>query len=617
MAQNNTVERTLSHRYTRVDFIALRYKLSGIPLETIIDRVYTANTLQEREIHSPQGLGHWLTQLLNLQADLAQRNNPHLIPIISSAQKTGRWSNQLMSHLLTQGEKDYSRPKPEDVLAQWFKPRICQTLAEQDVYTLADFKALMALRGEGWWRPVLRLGHGKARAIVRWFEIHAESLGPIQWPQDRKVGAQLTLAGQTIVPLEQIGTIESSLNGTHGLNRNHQFCLISARDDLQALHAYLYKYRGQPLTFRAYQKELERFLLWCVCERRIAMSSVMQEECEKYKDFLAFIPSNWIGPPCPRTSGAWRPFRGQLSASSQKQAIQIIRSCFEWLVRVRYLGGNPWITVSDPAVAKRPTALHIERALPANIWKELAEPGGWLDMACDETVLDSRSVLALRGIKFDQYLQQNRLVRAMMLLLGTSGVRREESANATREHCTQARPEDDPKTGLWELAVLGKGNKWRHVLLTSRTVHAIAAHWQDRGEDFWNPSLASFSAPLLSPLIVPGTPAAQGKHFKQNSENITRKEFDAAGLYTMLKKGLSRIAQDPALDMPADLRRHLKALTPHDLRHTFATLAAAQDLPVDVLQSLLGHTSIQTTSIYIQSQRKRRIEEVEKMLSKN
>lgn len=37
---------------------------------------------------------------------------------------------------------------------------------------------------------------------------------------------------------------------------------------------------------------------------------------------------------------------------------------------------------------------------------------------------------------------------------------------------------------------------------------------------------------------------------------------------------------------------------PHVLRHTFATRLRDRDVPVDVIQALLGHADIRTTMVY-------------------
>jgi site-specific recombinase XerD len=51
------------------------------------------------------------------------------------------------------------------------------------------------------------------------------------------------------------------------------------------------------------------------------------------------------------------------------------------------------------------------------------------------------------------------------------------------------------------------------------------------------------------------------------------------------------------------------------LRHTFATLAIEREMPLDVARDLLGHASIQTTSIYVKTQHKRLMREAGRVLA--
>ena len=46
----------------------------------------------------------------------------------------------------------------------------------------------------------------------------------------------------------------------------------------------------------------------------------------------------------------------------------------------------------------------------------------------------------------------------------------------------------------------------------------------------------------------------------------------------------------------------------HAFRHTFGTRAVARDMPIDVVQRILGHASLQTTSIYVRAERQRMLE---------
>jgi len=626
MAQNNEISRNFT-RFTRVDFIALRYHLCGFTPEAIALRLYHDDLLAERGIQTPAKLGRWLDDLKRHLIDLALKENPLLAQSLEHANKSGRWFKAASSHLVELGEKNYSHPTPTDQITQWFKRRVALIFQEEGVQSIADLKDLMQRRGKGWYRSLPRIGPGKASAIEHWIASNCEYLGVIQWPLEIvEVQQELSpTAPRPWIPLENISAIAQELDGTQGINRNHAFCLISARNDLQAIQSWLYKYRDHPPTHRAYRKELERFLLWCVCFRKVALSSVLVEDCEEYKIFLEKIPAQWIAPRVSRKSSLWRPFAAQLSRESQRYAVQTIRNCFEWLVRIRYLGGNPWIAVSDPLIEQREVPIQIHKALPQEIWHELIKPLGWLDQACELAAENCvNSTQPQEGYPYSPKSKQGRaaqyrLARAAILLIGLTGIRREEASHATRKHLKPVKipvpSKDSAGHQVWELAVLGKRNKWRTVYVPSRVLDVLAEHWNDRGlvllpqEEECVNSTQPEQAHLLAPVVLPRTPAALSKHH----DNLAG--FEADALYIMTKTVLMRIADDPLLPLEEEARNLIRRLAPHALRHTFATNAAAHNMPVDVLQALLGHTSVQTTSLYVQAEKKRSVREVQKIFA--
>jgi len=78
-----------------------------------------------------------------------------------------------------------------------------------------------------------------------------------------------------------------------------------------------------------------------------------------------------------------------------------------------------------------------------------------------------------------------------------------------------------------------------------------------------------------------------------------------AGIYTCLKRFFQRAALHCAsagLD-PDRLRRG----STHWLRHTFGRQAAADAVPVEIIQQALGHASLATTTIYTTTERDRMI----------
>lgn len=594
-------------RYTRTDFTALRAYFNRIPLGQIRAHYYSEDDLSELDCSTDSQLTARLEELQERLVLRASDSNPHLAELLKTARRSRTWSPKLIDFLVQGADRDLATPRPTDAVAAWFKTPIAQTLRAEAVRTLRELISLIDVRGAGWWKPLPRLGAGRAAKIEAWLDQYARSLGARQ-PAARPLSAGdlVVLAPDSAVlaPIERV-VLPTGLDGQAGRNRATAFCQIAARHDYAAIDAYLTKFRHQEKTRRAYQKEIERFLLWCITVRGTALSSALHDDCEAFKDFLGAIPGAWIGPKCLRSDPRWRPFGGQLAPGSQRYAVQAVRTFFSWLVDVRYLGGNPWATVSDPRVAQAILPMQIDQALPAALWGKLAAPDGLLDQVCTTPEASLQARYQLRGASATRSIAaQFRLARAALLLIGDTGLRREEAAYATRD---KLKPVPD-SAALWELDVLGKRNRWRTVFPTPRAIQALNAHWRDRGRDF---SYGLAEIPLLSPLSAPATANAQAKHHDAAGA-MKDSGFSPDGLYQVVKTALKRIADDAAFDLSDAERVHLRRAAPHAFRHTFGTLAVAGEVPLDVVQKVLGHASLQTTTIYVQAEKKRSIHELGK-----
>jgi integrase len=510
-------------------------------------------------------------------------------------------------------------PAPDHSIGRWFRPRVASRLKGEGIATLGELIAFCNRRGGSWWRSIPRIGAGRAAVVVAWLRRHEmqlrlrvdadvdtrDPLVAADVVQVRPVGSdhldaggegQPTVAKRltdrlTLAPLERMA-VPNTLSGADGENRSVAFCYIQARHDLEAVRAYLNKYRDQPKTLRAYTKEVERFLLWSVVVRGKALSSLVVDDCEAYKDFLKNPDPRFVGERFSRSSPRWRPFASEnLSPESQRYATRALRAAFTWLVDVRYLAGNPWKAVNDPKIVQRETAMQIHRALPADLWRRLRDE---LDKRCGE---DGDAKLGM----------QWRIVRAAILLMGDSGLRREEAADAQRGklrvsiYGTLERP-------VWELTVIGKRDKERTVPVSVATLEALKAHWADRGRDFMAPTdLLNPSAPLLSPVAIPRTPASRVKHHERSNEG--EQGYSADGINRLISRMLTIIVETMD-DLSLDERGILGLVNAHAMRHTFGTQSVADEVPVDVVQKVLGHASLQTTSIYVQAEKKRVLEEV-------
>jgi len=138
------------------------------------------------------------------------------------------------------------------------------------------------------------------------------------------------------------------LSGQQGSNRErNQRCQINASNDYEAICCWLNEYRERPATFRTYQKESERFLLWAIAEKQKPLSSLDRDDIEAYIQFLDDPKpyERW----CSKSGGRgirrgdpeWRPFTGKLSRSAKITAMSSIDSLLNYLVDARYLAFNP------------------------------------------------------------------------------------------------------------------------------------------------------------------------------------------------------------------------------------------------------------------------------------
>jgi hypothetical protein len=166
------------------------------------------------------------------------------------------------------------------------------------------------------------------------------------------------------------------LSGRFGANRVRDAALsIDAVDDRQAIRAWVAARAGSPHTAKQYEREAERFLLWCVLERGVALSDASAEDCRAYMDFLGDVPERWISRrKVARLQPGWAPFKGSLKLDSQRLALEILASLFAWLVRARYLMADPWTLVNrklaDAAPSGSKTARIHRRPVSRNDFRQ-------------------------------------------------------------------------------------------------------------------------------------------------------------------------------------------------------------------------------------------------------
>jgi site-specific recombinase XerD len=141
----------------------------------------------------------------------------------------------------------------------------------------------------------------------------------------------------------------------------------------------------------------------------------------------------------------------------------------------------------------------------------------------------------------------------LILLLISTGLRRSEAAAITL---------DQVDLEHRQLRVRGKGNKERMVPLTPEVVEAIDQHLALREETQCNHLFIS---------------------------SVTHQPLTGGGVYKVIRPLLKRAGLDG------------QGITPHKLRHTFATHLVRNGVDVKTVQELLGHSDLGTTAKYLHS----------------
>ena len=519
-------------------------------------------------------------------------------------------------------------PRAGDAVASWLNPTLARHLEAAGIFTIAQLVERINGIGKRWTASLHSLGVAKGQRIEAWLREHEATLGlavgrHVAVARSQLYSHELQAVVQPatgIRPLEKF-LVPEELDGSRGAYRRPQAqCLLKARTDYEAILAWLrskhgltpeqktrlvarrrQKDSGTPgeqgglewlrslsNTQRAYRKEAERFLLWAIVEKGRALSSMTQEDCVEYRDFLADPQprSRWCGDRGrERWSPLWRPFEGPLSAGAQQQAVTILGNLYGFLVDQNYLMGNPWSSVTVP---RGPAKVNAGRSFTVKQWAfiegELAELGN-----------TSRS---------------QRLKLALHLLYAT-GLRLSEIVAAKVEDLQWLEyPSDSVDEEPLEghvLRVVGKGQRVREVPVPREVIDELLGYLGGR-------RLTSSSMPADGKAHLLGKAADAG----ERPSGLVGRQLPvdasqgvaATTLYDQIKAFFRACSMQ--LLQRGDAKgaaRFAKAST-HWLRHTHASHAIAAGMPIEVAQQNLGHASLATTTIYVRTEERRRMKAV-------
>ncbi len=337
--------------------------------------------------------------------------------------------------------------------------------------------------------------------------------------------------------------------------------LIDAKNDAQAISAFLREYKYSPETLRSYAKEIERLLLWCIHVVKINISSLRRDHLMDYQEFLNNpTPEKiWCGPCVARLKKdgslniQWRPFVRGLSGTSIKKTLKILDSFFNYLVQTNYLIGNPL------AVDRRRKRRHDSKPKIVDRYLELDEIHAVLKGLEEYPSSDDNAK------KFD-------IIRAryIVLLLFYTGMRIAEAAQHTMGNFFQ-------RENYWFLRVVGKGKKTRDIPIPDELLDALAQFRLNVG------------LPSPEPNFKEKTPLIPMQNLK---ESISTRRIDQ-----ILKWAFSLGAAQLEFDAPRKASK-LRSASAHWLRHSYVTYLLDSGAPLKVAQENAGHSDIGTTMLY-------------------
>lgn len=372
--------------------------------------------------------------------------------------------------------------------------------------------------------------------------------------------------------LDAVHLDDDSINGRRGLNRARGRRQIEADTDAEAINAWLSRFVESPNTFASSRKEAERLYLWCLRELGKPLSSLVHEDMQDYKRFLAAPPSNWTlqrtdesrtPQKVPRNHPDWRPFAGPLASSSIRQAIAVLNSMMSWLVDANYLEANPLFLGKKrgSAPARRPT-----RMLESDLWDAVRT-----------------SILAM-----PRESEKERAVYArsrwLMSLFFIGGLRISEVAfNRMGDFYMELDPSSAERQ-YW-LDVTGKGGKQRRVPATTELMVELMTY--RRSLELADLPLPQEEAPLVFPLLW-----VRSNH----PGNGWPKQLTRTALHDVVKSVFDLAATQWESSDPRAIR--LREASSHWLRHTAAS-RMANTMNLNHVRDTLGHANISTTNIYV------------------
>ncbi len=497
------------------------------------------------------------------------------------------------------------QPKRADPVATWLAPNLAAKLAAAKLSTLGAVRDALAIRKTPRWEEVPGVGEVWADRLQRWMDEHAIAAQAPALPAPAPSASPLVPLERFTPPRQPVLRLAAAQGQTLATPAPSPYLpganALGALDDKHAIELWLEAKAKNPHTMRSYRKNAERLLLWCVFERQTTFPEMTAADAIHYRAWLEDLgrkepeewaaagwrmPAEaWIGPRgAKRHSAEWRPFDGALSEGSVAQDLLTVRSLFQFLLDGRVVAVNPFKLLGKRSAA-RPNV------------SELTDQFTGRSFTLAEWHLVVEGLGAEGGSDIERRL-------LLVLWLGFAcGLRASEMLSLTLGSIVPGE--------VWRLKVIGKGNRTRNVPLPSPVRDILLAY------------LESVEVPAEEVLRIARSPKEDAARHAPllRSRRGRRREGGPApseplrytALYESLKNHLALRGREIGRRDPAAAAKFKDAST-HWLRHTCATLALKDGVPLNAVQRLLGHASLTTTSVYVTEQEEALMNALEKFV---
>lgn len=369
--------------------------------------------------------------------------------------------------------------------------------------------------------------------------------------------------------LPAVLAIPKGVDWRRGDNRGAGKCQIAAKDDLSAIHAWLATYQDSPKTFETYRKEALRLLLWAAHTVGKPISSLTHEDLMLYRKFIQDPQpaSLWVNRhKRPIGHPDWRPFSGPLAASSQRQAMVILNTMFNWLVGAGYLAGNP-LALSRKRDRRKRSGRRASRHLGRDLLESVFSHIEGMPQA---TTRDRKHRARCRWIFALLYLTGLRISEAVEHKMGDFYLE-----------------PDDTGAMCWWIDVRGKGGREDSIPVTDELIDELKRYRR------------AFDMPSDLPRHGESTPLIF-------SIGPKRAKLTRQSLHRIIKIVLRNAAAGLRETGNEENAERLEKASAHWLRHSMGTHLMEEGAPLVDVRDLMRHENIATTNIYVHTDDKRK-----------